>query len=127
MTEKSSIGRAGENFCAQYYIKNGYEVTAQNFHSVYGEIDVIAQNEDEIVFCEVKTRKESSFSQAREAVDTSKMRKIMLTALKYLSIHPSEKNVRFDVFEVISDGKKLKRFRNNENAFSFDESILGDY
>lgn len=127
MTEKSNIGKAGESFCAQFYIKNGYEVTAQNFHSIYGEIDVIAQNDDVIVFCEVKTRKENAFSQAREAVDKNKMRKIMLTALKYLSLYPSEKNVRFDVFEVITDGKKLKCYRNNENAFNFDESILGNY
>lgn len=127
MIYKSEIGKAGESFCAKFYIKNGFEVTAVNYHSIYGEIDVIAQNDDEIVFCEVKTRRENDFAQAREAVDRTKMRKIMLTALKYLSQYPSEKNIRFDVFEVITDGKKLKKFRNNENAFYFDESILGDY
>lgn len=124
---RSKAGKDGEKFCAEYYRKNGFIVAAMNYHSVYGEIDVIAENADTLVFCEVKTRRESTFAEAREAVTKSKMRKIMLTALSYLGDRPSEKQIRFDVFEVITDGERLIRFRNNENAFGFDEEILGEY
>ena len=122
--DKREAGLAGESFCANHYRKNGYEIIERNYHSKFGEIDVIAENETTLAMIEVKTRIENPMISGSESVDGSKQRKCMLTALAYLESHPSEKTIRFDVFEVIHNGKKLTKFRKTENAFEFDEKLL---
>lgn len=125
--DKSIIGKKGEDFCASYYEKNGYKITERNYHCRHGEIDVIAENECTVVFVEVKTRSENQALEAKDAVTTSKQKKIALTALYYASCKEIEKAMRFDVFEVIHKDGKLKKFRKTECAFEADERVLGDY
>ncbi len=114
--EKGTAGKKGEEFAAEYYRKKGFTVTEMNFHSRYGEIDVIAENDTCIVFCEVKTRTGTRIN-PREAVDTKKQQRLTLTALKYLGENGSEKMLRFDVCEVWMNEDRIYRFNNIENAF----------
>lgn len=123
---KSEIGRAGETFCANHYKKLGYEIVGMNYHSRFGEIDVIAQNDNELVFIEVKTRKETDIVPPKESVGKAKQKKMMLTALCYLKDRDEDRNIRFDVFEVLHNGEKLCRFRMTESAFVFDEKLIKD-
>lgn len=115
--EKSEIGRKGEHFACEYYRKLGYDIAAVNYHSRYGEIDVIAENEKEIVFCEVKTRSGKAVTSPSNAVDFKKQQKITLTAMKYLEKTENEKMPRFDVFEVWQNEGRIYKFNNIENAF----------
>ena len=80
--EKGITGKKGEVFAAEYYRKLGYSVRDVNFHSRYGEIDVIAENDFQIIFCEVKTRSADTPVNPREAVDAKKQQKITLHGLK---------------------------------------------
>ncbi|MGN1418895.1 MAG: YraN family protein [Acutalibacteraceae bacterium] len=123
----SQIGKAGEDFCCRFYEKAGYQILARNYHSRMGEIDVIAQNASFIVFAEVKTRAENSIAPAKEAVTASKQKKLMLTALDYISKNTVSKQMRFDVFEVIHRNGKIIKFRNNENSFEFDERLTNGF
>ena len=115
--EKGITGRRGEEFAAEYYRKLGYTVSEMNFHSRYGEIDVIAENEFQIVFCEVKTRSSNTRTNPREAVDLKKQQKLTLTAFKYLEKTGCEKIPRFDVFEVWMNEGRVYKYNNIENAF----------
>ena len=115
--EKGITGRRGEEFAAEYYRKLGYTVSEMNFHSRYGEIDVIAENEFQIVFCEGKTRSSNTRTNPREAVDLKKQQKLTLTAFKYLEKTGCEKIPRFDVFEVWINEGRIYKFNNIENAF----------
>ena len=115
--EKGTTGKKGEAFAAEYYRKTGYAVTEMNYHSRYGEIDVIAENDFQIVFCEVKTRSADTPVNPREAVDAKKQQKITLTAFKYLEKTKCEKIPRFDVFEVWVNDGRIYKFNNIENAF----------
>ncbi len=115
--EKGTTGKKGEDFAAEYYRKLGYRVTEMNYHSRYGEIDVIAENDFEIVFCEVKTRSSNTRVNPREAVDMKKQQKLTLTAFKYLERIRCEKPFRFDVFEVWVNEGRIYKFNNIENAF----------
>lgn len=125
MNKKAQTGKAGEQLCASYFEKLGYKMVACNYHSRFGEIDVIAENEEFLVFAEVKTRSENRISEAKEAVTPQKQRKIMLTALDFLSKHNTEKQIRFDVFEVlVNENGRIYKFRNTENAFDFDDSLI---
>ena len=115
--EKGTAGKKGEEFAAEYYRKKGYTVREMNWHSRYGEIDVIAENEAYVVFCEVKTRSSRTPSAPREAVDAKKQQRLTLTALKYLGENGSEKMLRFDVCEVWMNEGRIYKFNNIENAF----------
>ncbi len=115
--EKGTTGKKGEVFAAEYYCKLGYTVAEMNYHSHYGEIDVIAENETHIVFCEVKTRSSTTRINPREAVDLKKQQKLTLTAFKYLGKTGCEKIPRFDVFEVWVNDGRIYKFNNIENAF----------
>jgi putative endonuclease len=114
----SEKGRLGENVCAWYLEKHGYHVLARNVHSRYGEVDLIAENESFLCFVEVKARKEGSLVAPAEAVDRRKQQKLVLTAQAYLLEHETQKQPRFDVFEVLlnADGRPT-RVRLLENAF----------
>ena len=115
--EKAAVGRKGEDFAAQYYRKLGYAVKQMNYHSRYGEIDLIAENELYTAFVEVKTRDSSTRISPREAVDYKKQQKLSLTALGYMQETSSEKMMRFDVFEVWMHEGRIYKFNCIENAF----------
>ena len=95
------MGAWGEDRAAEYLVRNGYVILKRNFHSRFGEIDIIAEKNNTICFVEVKTRKKSSYVMPGEAVTAGKQRKIILTAEFYLSSYNSENIAcRFDVIEV---------------------------
>ncbi|MBI5152402.1 YraN family protein [Candidatus Peregrinibacteria bacterium] len=88
--ENRSLGRYGEDLAQKYLTACGYEILAQNYHSRFGEIDLIGRKiaavgrGSQIVFFEVKTRKGSRFGLPEEAVDRLKIIKILKTAHEFL-------------------------------------------
>ena len=121
-----TIGALGEDFAAKLYEKSGYTVTARNYHSRYGEIDLIAENEDTLCFVEVKTRNLTTLGTPAEAVDYRKQKKMTLTAMKYLTEAECYKQPRFDVLELWQRDGKIVRYNLIENAFSA-EDFGGQY
>ena len=87
---------------ARFLRDKGYTITAANIHSRMGEIDIIAEDEQYIAFVEVKTRSENAIYAPREAVTSAKQRKVIATAALYLQRHPTSKQPRFDVIEVVT-------------------------
>lgn len=124
--EKGITGKRGEAFAAEYYRKRGFTVRAMNYHSRYGEIDVIAENDEHVIFCEVKTRSGTVRVKPCEAVDMKKQQRLTLTAFKYLESADCEKAPRFDVFEVWVNDRGIFKFNNIENAFESTE-LSGRY
>ena len=124
MTDKKVIGDKGEDFAASYFEKQGYKIKARNVHSRYGEIDLIAENGDTVVFVEVKTRSHDSLDRAADAVTPAKQKKIILTALHYISENHTDKIMRFDVFEVYHANGRIYKFNHIKNAF--EGSDFGD-
>ena len=121
-----TIGAVGEDFAAGLYEKSGYTITTRNYHSRYGEIDLIAETEDTLCFVEVKTRKLTTLGTPAEAVDFRKQKKMTLTAMKYLTDVECFKQPRFDVLELWQDGGRIVRYNLIENAFSA-EDFGGQY
>lgn len=99
------IGTKGESIAANYLKKHGYRVIAKNFRSAHGEIDIIAESKNFLVFAEVKSRRDdpkrfSDYGLPCEAVNKTKQQHILYTARVYLETHPTDKAMRFDVLEV---------------------------
>ena len=113
-------GKSGEDRVASYLRKNGWSVTKRNYQCRYGEIDIIAENDEYIIFVEVKTRKKNSLTSPAESVNFGKQKRIMLTAQDYLTKVICEKQPRFDVAAVtVEETKDGKRYHLDyiENAF----------
>lgn len=95
-------GIEGENIAAEYLKKSGYKILERNFNTKVGEIDIVAQDKNTLVFVEVKARENTSFGQPVEAVTQSKVRSIIHTAQLYLVSHNRQNSFcRFDVIEVL--------------------------
>ena len=100
MGQNNLLGAWGETLAAEYLRKKRYKVIAAGYHCRFGEIDLIAANRKNLIFVEVKTRKDGDFALAREFVDTRKQARIRSTAEMYLSQNPTRLQPRFDVIEV---------------------------
>ena len=94
------LGQWGEQLVAEHLRRQGWTVVTRNFRCRMGELDIVAKNEQYIIFVEVKLRKDDRFGSACEAVTPSKQRKLRITAQFYLVSHPTQLQPRFDVVEV---------------------------
>lgn len=77
----------GENLAAEYLRKKGYKIIERNFRRRYGEIDIIASNDDTLVFFEVKTRKSILYGTPLEAITRWKLQELVRTAQFYKLAH----------------------------------------
>lgn len=108
-SQKKYFGKKGEEIASDLLIRNGYTIIDRNFLSRFGEVDIVAQEGDTLVFVEVKTRKDMRFGMPQEAVTTSKIRKIKKTAEYYSLLHPElPKKIRIDVVALIVNGDTIE-------------------
>ena len=118
--ESRLLGRWGEALAAEHLRRAGYQVLAANWRSRFGEIDLIAADQNYLCFVEVKLRKSAAFGGAGEFVDRRKQDKLRATAELCLSRYPTRLQPRFDVVEVYAPqgtDTKAPRVRHIENAF----------
>ncbi len=80
----------------------GYKIIEKNWkYSRIGEIDIIAQDKDVIVFVEVKYRRTNAYGAAIEAITPKKLEKIYQSALAYLGqANIKYKNYRIDIIAI---------------------------
>ena len=106
-------GDGGEILAANFLKSQKYKIVQTNYCNKVGEIDIIAQKGDVLVFVEVKRRSTLAFGRPIEAVDYRKQQKIRKTAEIYLMLAgKTYSDVRFDVIEIL--GEKINHV---ENAF----------
>ncbi len=102
------LGRKGEQMAADALRDRGYRIVEHNFRCRYGEIDLIAEEKDDLVFVEVKTRRGTAFGRPEEAVTLTKRRKLVEVASYYLDLHNAgDRSWRIDVVAIDfnQDGK----------------------
>ena len=101
--EKGLTGKTGEKLVCRHYLKNGYAILDTNYRCRFGEIDIVAQKGNTLVFIEVKTREKQTDYTAKDAVTPAKQQRLKSTALMYISSNKfDDEFVRFDVAEVYS-------------------------
>ncbi|MFC7527063.1 YraN family protein [Actinoplanes sp. GCM10030250] len=101
-TERQAVGAYGERLAARHLEKLGLVVLHRNWRCSDGEIDLILRDGDDVVFCEVKTRRGTAFGPPAAAVDHRKIRKLRLLAFRYLTDSGVRGGqIRFDVVEVL--------------------------
>lgn len=131
------LGQWAEQQALNVLQAQGFQLVAANYHCRYGEIDLIVQHAQELVFVEVKARSVTQYAHSFESISLSKQRKIMKSALCFLEAHPEFQNFysRFDVicFDFLQQFAKtiqqdFSKFTYDqqwiENAFTFDQEFI---
>ena len=122
MNNSKDIGQNGETITLNYLLNKNDFLLEKNYHSRYGEIDIIVENEKYIVFVEVKTRNSRSIFRGVESVDRKKREKIIKTAFEYILKNETDKQPRFDVSDILVDFQnRFKSINYFENAFDLEE------
>tara|TARA_R110001592_G_scaffold356543_1_gene658629 strand:- start:2738 stop:3088 length:351 start_codon:yes stop_codon:yes gene_type:complete len=113
-----SKGHAYERVAELYLTKKGYTVKARNYHTRRGEIDLIMQDENSIVFVEVRYRKSFLYGTAEETITKTKQLKIIYCAKHYISKFKLwNMNARFDVITIKPTPNKQLEINWLKNAF----------
>lgn len=115
---RQSFGRIGERLAADALEQRGYRITEHNFRCRFGEIDLVAEEGQDLVFVEVKTRRGTARGLPEEAVNSRKAKKLQEVACYYLDLHNlPECSWRIDVVAVqFSPAGKLEEIRVYQHA-----------
>lgn len=118
VNSRAALGSAGERLAARWLEARGYRVVARNWRCPYGELDIIAEEQGELVFVEVKTRRGVAYGAPEEAITASKRAHLIAAAQSYLAEHQSEaRPYRIDVMAVQLDGQgRLTDVRHYRSA-----------
>ena len=116
MINKRSIGNAYEEQTVAFLKSTGIQILDRNFYTKFGEIDIVAKEENYLCFVEVKYRKNAYAGDPLESVTLMKQKKISNSARYYLLTHPRYQGlqIRFDVVAILGDEVNFVR-----NAFSY--------
>lgn len=100
------IGKKYEQIALRYLKKQGLKPIMQNYHCRLGEIDLVMEDNDTLVFVEVRFRRNLHYGNGIESITHSKIQRIMKTAEHYLMRY-QEKNrcVRFDAIGIDASHK----------------------
>ncbi|MGI5849421.1 MAG: YraN family protein [Christensenellales bacterium] len=110
-------GNKGEDAAAKYLEHRGCRIITRNYYIRGGEVDLIFNEGDETVFCEVKLRTQHRFGMPSEAVDLRKQKHICKAALDYAyKNNKVDEKYRFDIIEIYNG-----KINHIKNAFEFIE------
>src|SRR5579884_3743379 len=105
MTDSKAFGQHAESAAERYLRRRGYRIVERNARSSYGELDLVAEHGNILVFVEVKARRTSAFGGAPYAVDGRKRDRLIRLAANYLAQRKlKERLCRFDVVLCTGDG-----------------------
>ena len=117
-TERQAVGAYGERLAARHLQDLGLVIVERNWRCSDGEVDLILREGDDIVFCEVKTRRGGLFGTPAEAIDHRKVRKLRQLASRWLEESGLRaREVRFDVVEVLPQQRGATRVAHIRSAF----------
>jgi putative endonuclease len=106
MRAKDALGHYGEDVAARHLVDGGLQILARNWRCPEGEIDIVAQERDAVVICEVKTRRSTAFGFPAEAITRTKADRLRRLACLWLQENRAHDNrgareVRFDVVSIL--------------------------
>ena len=110
-----SKGQHAENACCEYLKRQGLKLITQNYRSHWGEIDLIMQDAETLVFIEVRFRKNDYYGDGLESVNSQKQQRISKTAQQYLQNETKLKNARIDVVAMSQRPQNIQSNDKQDN------------
>lgn len=109
-------GFQAEHWAVQHLQQQGLKLVVQNYRSRYGEIDIIMQEEEVLVFVEVRLRHNADFGGAAASINLRKQQRIIRTAQQYLSSLKQLPPCRFDAVLIDSQCERVQWLKNAFDA-----------
>ena len=101
MAAHNELGAWGEEIAADYLQRQGYQILERDWKSGHRDLDLIAMDNDTLVFVEVKTRRDRIFTDPEMAVDYQKIRNLQQAANHYVKYKHTDNDIRFDLITVV--------------------------
>ena len=117
MAEHNALGQKGESIALEYLRTKGYEICHTNWRFGRYELDIVAKIGDEIVFIEVKTRRNMDFLNPEDAVDTNKVKNMLRAGDNYIKRYDIDLEPRFDIISIVIGGEAKAKIKHIEDAF----------
>lgn len=114
-----SKGQHAENACCEYLQQQGLKLLARNYRGQRGEIDIVMQDNNALVFVEVRYRKNNAYGGALESITAEKQARVTATAEQYLQHETKIKNGRIDVV-AMSQKLQNKTTENPSEEYAFE-------
>ena len=115
---RRALGIEGEARAAAHLAARGYRIVARNVRSSVGELDLVAEDGQVLVFVEVKARRTDAFGGAIHAVHQRKQEKLIQLAAQYLARHHlKDRQCRFDVVLLQGTNAEASQIEHIQNAF----------
>ena len=108
MAEHNRMGISGEDAASAYLFGQGYRIWERNWKSGHKELDIIAEKDGVLVVVEVKTRYDTRYGRPEDAVNTRKIRLIVMAAEAYVRMHRLDMPVRFDIITVTGPQREVR-------------------
>ncbi len=116
MAESHSLGELGEELAVEHLTAKGFRILERNWRTGRKEVDIIACDDNYIIFVEVKTRMADFQLHPRDAVSVPKQRNLIFAAETWINRNPDEREIRFDIITVVVDGGR-REIEHIEDAF----------
>ncbi|NBS41256.1 YraN family protein [bacterium] len=98
---RRAFGDAGETLAASFLARAGFSILDRQVRTPFGEIDLVCEDGDELVFAEVKTRQSDEFGYPEEAITPAKFRHMVASAEAFLAARGWENRLwRIDVLAI---------------------------
>ena len=116
MAEHNELGELGEEMAVDYLSSLGYIILERNYRFDRAEVDIIAQDKEQIVIVEVKTRTSDFFGDPQEFVSPGKIKQVVKVADHYLISNENDMEARFDIVAIVVN-KKTEEIEHFIDAF----------
>ena len=116
MAAHNELGRWGEDLATEYLRSKDYVIIDRDWHSGHRDLDIIAEDDDVVVFVEVKTRRNNIFGDPEEAIDFRKQRSLQLAINHYVKANRIRKEIRFDIIAVTGTPETKPDIRHIQNV-----------
>lgn len=108
MAKHNDLGKKGEEAAVKLMLSKNYRILERNWTFHGYEIDIIAEDDEFVVFAEVKTRTSTQWGNPEDFIGKSRMRRMVEAADYYLIEKDIDKPARFDFVSAIWDGRKFE-------------------
>ena len=124
--QNKAVGQWAELTALKYLQSQAFEYVQQNYHSRFGEIDLIVKRQTELVFVEVKARSAGSYAAAYEVISAAQQQKIIKTAQLFLQQYPQYEDFdcRFDVICFDFPKKFAKTVQPDFSKLQYDQQWI---
>ena len=117
MKDNKKTGKWGEDIAVELLEKKSYTILERNWRFSRAEIDIIAMQDDLMIFIEVKTRSSDLFGLPEELISISQQKLIADAATQYMKKKQYEWAFRFDIIAILKDSKDNYDIKHLEDAF----------